>query len=123
MLDAYLHEDRVQAHILVCFLAFVLWKSVEMAEPRRSRQFATHHPGRTQTHSVPGRRSADRSAWADAPALRDPARPGTGRSPRSSRHHSAKAHAPRRTTLASSRTNRLIFTRTKNVVPTFWLSH
>ena len=24
------HEDRVQAHILVCFLAFVLWKSLEM---------------------------------------------------------------------------------------------
>jgi len=22
--------DRVQAHILVCFLAFVLWKSLEM---------------------------------------------------------------------------------------------
>jgi hypothetical protein len=23
-------EDRVKAHILVCFLAFVLWKSLEM---------------------------------------------------------------------------------------------
>src|SRR6267154_2003757 len=28
------HEDRVQAHILVCFLAFVLWKSLEMWQQR-----------------------------------------------------------------------------------------
>jgi transposase len=27
-------EDRVQAHILVCFLAFVLWKSLEMWQTR-----------------------------------------------------------------------------------------
>jgi transposase len=27
-------EDRVQAHILVCFLAFVLWKSLEMWQSR-----------------------------------------------------------------------------------------
>ena len=27
-------EDRVQAHILVCFLAFVLWKSLEMWQQR-----------------------------------------------------------------------------------------
>jgi transposase len=27
-------EDRVQAHILVCFLAFVLWKSPEMRQQR-----------------------------------------------------------------------------------------
>ena len=27
-------EDRVQAHILVCFLAFVLWKSLEMWQER-----------------------------------------------------------------------------------------
>ena len=29
-------EDRVQAHILVCFLAFVLWKSLEMWQSRAS---------------------------------------------------------------------------------------
>jgi len=29
-------EDRVQAHILVCFLAFVLWKSLEMWQQRAS---------------------------------------------------------------------------------------
>lgn len=28
------HEDRVQAHILVCFLAFVLWRSLEMWQQR-----------------------------------------------------------------------------------------
>src|SRR5712692_9996427 len=27
-------EDRVQAHILVCFLAFVLWKCLEMWQSR-----------------------------------------------------------------------------------------
>jgi hypothetical protein len=27
-------DDRVQAHILVCFLAFVLWKSLEMWQQR-----------------------------------------------------------------------------------------
>jgi transposase len=27
-------EDRVQAHILICFLAFVLWKSLEMWQSR-----------------------------------------------------------------------------------------
>jgi transposase len=27
-------EDRVQAHILVCFLAFVLWKCLEMSQQR-----------------------------------------------------------------------------------------
>jgi Flp pilus assembly CpaF family ATPase len=27
-------EDRVQAYILVCFLAFVLWKSLEMRQSR-----------------------------------------------------------------------------------------
>ena len=27
-------EDRVQARILVCFLAFVLWKSLEMWQQR-----------------------------------------------------------------------------------------
>ena len=30
----YQREDRVQAHILVCFLAFVLWKSLEMWQQR-----------------------------------------------------------------------------------------
>ncbi len=30
----YQREDRVQAHILVCFLAFVLWKSLEMWQSR-----------------------------------------------------------------------------------------
>jgi transposase len=29
-------EDRVQAHILVCFLAFVLWKCLEMWQSRAS---------------------------------------------------------------------------------------
>src|SRR6266568_4121201 len=101
------------------------WRTVHegVEEPRRSRQFATDHLGRTQTHSVPGRRPANRGASPDAPALCDSARPGSGHSPRSARHYPAKAHAPRRATLASSRTNRLIPNPQKDVVPTFWPRH
>jgi hypothetical protein len=100
----------LQAHILVCFLAFVLWKSLEMWQSRaglgNSPRIILEELKRIQS-----RRSANRNAWPDSPALRDPARPGTGRSPQSSRNRPAKANAPRRATLASSRTQRLIFTR------------
>src|SRR5216683_2945090 len=35
-------EDRVQAHILVCFLAFVLWKSLEMWQTRAGLARISH---------------------------------------------------------------------------------
>ena len=58
-------EDRVQAHILVCFLAFVLWKMPgDVAEPRRSGQLAAHHPRGTGAHPVARRGAAHHDATA-----------------------------------------------------------
>jgi transposase len=49
-------EDRVQAHILVCFLAFVLWKSVEMWQCRaglgNSPRTILEELARIQSHDV-----------------------------------------------------------------------
>jgi hypothetical protein len=48
--------DRVQAHILVCFLAFVLWKSLEMWQSRsglgNSPRTILEELGRIQSHDV-----------------------------------------------------------------------
>ena len=50
------HEDRVQAHILVCFLAFVLWKSLEMWQQRaglgNSPRTIIEELARIQSHDV-----------------------------------------------------------------------
>ena len=50
------HEDRVQAHILVCFLAFVLWKSLEMWQSRaglgNSPRTILEELARIQSHDV-----------------------------------------------------------------------
>ncbi len=50
------HEDRVQAHILVCFLAFVLWKSLEMWQQRaglgNSPRTILEELARIQSHDV-----------------------------------------------------------------------
>jgi transposase len=50
------HEDRVQAHILVCFLAFVLWKSLEMWQLRaglgNSPRTILEELARIQSHDV-----------------------------------------------------------------------
>jgi len=50
------HEDRVQAHILVCFLAFVLWKSLEMWQSRaglgNSPRTILDELARIQSHDV-----------------------------------------------------------------------
>jgi transposase len=50
------HEDRVQAHILVCFLAFVLWKSLEMWQSRaglgNSPRTVLDELARIQSHDV-----------------------------------------------------------------------
>jgi transposase len=50
------HTDRVQAHILVCFLAFVLWKSLEMWQQRaglgNSPRTVLEELARIQSHDV-----------------------------------------------------------------------
>jgi transposase len=49
-------EERVQAHILVCFLAFVLWKSLEMWQLRaglgNSPRTILEELARIQSHDV-----------------------------------------------------------------------
>jgi transposase len=49
-------EDRVQAHILVCFLAFVLWKNLEMWQSRaglgNSPRAVLEELARIQSHDV-----------------------------------------------------------------------
>jgi transposase len=49
-------EDRVQAHILVCFLAFVLWKTLEMWQQRaglgNSPRTILEELARIQSHDV-----------------------------------------------------------------------
>ena len=49
-------EDRVQAHILVCFLAFVLWKCLEMWQSRaglgNSPRTILEELARIQSHDV-----------------------------------------------------------------------
>jgi transposase len=49
-------EDRVQAHILVCFLAFVLWKSLQMWQQRaglgNSPRTILEELARIQSHDV-----------------------------------------------------------------------
>jgi len=49
-------EDRVQAHILVCFLAFVLWKALEMWQSRaglgNSPRTILEELARIQSHDV-----------------------------------------------------------------------
>jgi len=48
--------DRVQAHILVCFLAFALWKSLEMWQQRaglgNSPRTVLEELARIQSHDV-----------------------------------------------------------------------
>ncbi len=48
--------DRVQAHILVCFLAFVLWKTLEMWQQRaglgNSPRTVLEELARIQSHDV-----------------------------------------------------------------------
>jgi hypothetical protein len=65
---------RVQAHILVCFLAYVLWKTARaVAAARGPRPQSTHDPRRTQAPPERRRRPAD-CGWARPPlALRRPA--------------------------------------------------
>jgi hypothetical protein len=92
-------ENRVQAHILVCFLAFVLWKSLEMWQQRaglgNSPRTILEELARTQSHE---RRAAHRNARPDPSALCHSPGPRPGCAPRSPRHRPAQAHAHRPST-------------------------
>ena len=91
-------SDRVEAHIFVCFLAFVLWKTLEMWQSRaglgNSPRTILEELARIQSHDVVLPNRHPRSSPA---ALRDPTRRRPGRTHRPPRHCSTKAHAPRRT--------------------------
>ena len=67
--------ERVQAHILVCFLAFVLWKSLEMWQQRaglgNSPRTVLEELARIQSHDVV---LPTATARPDPPALRHPTR-------------------------------------------------
>ena len=68
-------SERVQAHILVCFLAFVLWKSLEMWQQRaglgNSPRTVLEELARIQSHDS---RVANRHPRSNSPALRHPTR-------------------------------------------------
>ena len=101
-------EDRVQAHILVCFLAFVLFKEPrDVAGARGPRQLAADHPRRTGAHPVPRRRLAYRSARRDPVALRRTARRRPGGASRPPRRGLPQAHAPPKKRASDPRTQRL----------------
>ena len=114
-------EDRVQAHILVCFLAFVLWKCLEMWQSRaglgNSPRTMLEELARIQSHDVV---AAHRNPRRDPTALRHPARCRPGRAARSPWPGAAQTHAPRRAGTAGSLLERL--NPVKNVVATFSLS-
>ncbi len=94
--------DRVQAHILVCFLAFVLWKCLEMWQQRsglgNSPRTVLEELARIQSHDVI---LPTHHARRDPPALHRPARSRSGRATRSARRRAAQAHACRRPRTAS----------------------
>ena len=95
--------DRVQAHILVCFLAFVLWKCLEMWQQRaglgNSPRTVLEELARIQSHDV-----VLPTATHGEIRLRCVTQPdaASGRLARSPRHRPAQAHArrPRRLPLA-----------------------
>ncbi len=116
-------QDRVQAHILVCFLAFVLWKSLEMWQQRaglgNSPRTVLEELARIQSHDVV---LPTTTHGPIPPALRHSTRRRPSGASRSPRHHSPQAHAPRRIRVAGPRDQRLTNpTLSQNVVATFWL--
>lgn len=88
--------DRVQAHILVCFLAYVLWKTLEQWSRRAGAAPQRRHRPAHRRDTTP----------RAATALRRPTRPSPG--------HPAPAARP---TAASKAEN--LTPHTQNVVPTF----
>ncbi|MGD0183922.1 MAG: hypothetical protein ABSC25_01585 [Roseiarcus sp.] len=118
-------EERVQAHILVCFLAFVLWKSLEMWRQRaglgNSPRAILEGAG---AHSVARRRPADRNhtaRFACAASLsRTPPKP---RFSTASASFCPSACASHKTRRRPSHSLPELNAPAKNVVATFSLRH
>jgi transposase len=100
--------ERVQAHILVCFLAFVLWKSLEMWQCRaglgNSPRTVLEELARIQSHDIVLPTTTPRS---DPPALYHPTRRRPSRPPRPPRHRLTQENAACRTRTARTRGQRL----------------
>ena len=118
-------EDRVQAHILVCFLAFVLWKSLEMWQQRAGLGNSPRdHPRRAGAHPVPRRRLADRNARRRSDCVASPSpTPPRPRFSTASASSCPSACASQKTSSPTPRTQRLNPITHQNVVPTFRLRH
>ncbi len=89
--------DRVEAHILVCFLAFVLWKTWRCGSSAPASAIPRAPCSKSWRASIPTMSSCPpqhtaRSACAASP---NPIPP--GRTPRPARPRPAQAHAPNRT--------------------------
>ena len=115
--------DRVQAHILVCFLAFVLWKSLEMWQQRaglgNSPRTVLEELARIQSHDV-----VLPTATHGNIRLRCVTQPDAAQAALLDRLGIVLPKRMRADNLdAASRAHRLSPTRTKNVVPTFRLTH
>ena len=87
-------DDRVQAHILVCFLAFVLWKSLEMWQQRaglgNSPRTVLEELARIQSHDVVLPTTTHGEIRLRCVTQPDAAQAAPARSPR---HRPAQAHA------------------------------
>jgi transposase len=101
--------DRVEAHILVCFLAFVLWKTLEMWQSRaglgNSPRTVLEELARIQSHDV-----VLPTASHGQIRLRCVTQPDVAQAALldRARHLPAQAHAPRRSRAAGDRRQRLI---------------
>ncbi len=45
-------QGRIKAHILICFLAYALWKTLQKWQSRRAGRLASHDPDRVFAHSL-----------------------------------------------------------------------
>ena len=117
--------DRVQAHILVCFLAFVLWKTLELWQQRaglgNSPRTVLEELARIQSHDV-----VLPTATHGEIRLRCVTQPDDAQAALLDRLGIVLPKRMRMTdgdlpTVAAHRLRRL--PRTKNVVPTFRLTH
>jgi transposase len=95
--------DRIKAHILICFLAYALWKTLQQWQfPRRSGRLPAHDPHRVLAHPRRRRRIAAgrRLGARAAPALRGASGSQSGTAPAP-----LGAHAPGATASAANRPN------------------
>jgi transposase len=115
-------EDRVQAHILVCFLAFVLWKSLEMWQQRaglgNSPRTILEELARIQSHDVVLPIATHGQIRLRCVTQPDPAQ--------AALLDRLGIILPKRMRLAEPELPALalrLIPLSKNVVPTFWLSY